>query len=401
MLCFHVYQTVINLRDKRDARDGVAVDPKGRVFELHLHEAKLKLTPVIIRKSLNQWAGNQWEKPPPPLDKTFKQPKNWEEQVKHLDETFRESLPLFKGISEDFDIPSFISLRSLMVALFWLCFLDPFFYYFCMEIAMENIGETAKAEFAEKAFKEFMQDVDVSQSSTGGDFAEGGGDGTPEKVVFDSSVWFRQGNWIHVVESLLLAPNHFKSSFQNLLPGIERDYSHKSPAHLAYAKFVWTQLTDLRAVLNKQPCMLYKFLRMSNTPRDLLRRQKRVVVFLVYFPIGDNTEMFADVSLPDRFEILQNVGTDIVHALAIALLTHPIHTTTSTPASPPPMAVPYLAYANHRYCDSVGCTNDEENPKLSACSQCKVASYCSIACQKYGWTTHKKVCKNWAACITK
>lgn len=48
-------------------------------------------------------------------------------------------------------------------------------------------------------------------------------------------------------------------------------------------------------------------------------------------------------------------------------------------------------------CQNITCTNE----KKSRCSACKVAVYCSVACQKKDWTRHKHFCKDKKAVVAR
>jgi hypothetical protein len=53
--------------------------------------------------------------------------------------------------------------------------------------------------------------------------------------------------------------------------------------------------------------------------------------------------------------------------------------------------------SGERLVASICCMGCGASHKLKTCSKCKVARFCSAACQQRTWAEHKPHCKRWEA----
>ena len=91
-------------------------------------------------------------------------------------------------------------------------------------------------------------------------------------------------------------------------------------------------------------------------------------------------------------QLSEKQGEDVNNA--VALLTIAAGYDESPAANQAERPAVTMARSVLRHCSAPDCEKSDNDPgvKLKACARCRIARYCSSACQKRAWRTHKAAC---------
>jgi hypothetical protein len=175
---------------------------------------------------------------------------------------------------------------------------------------------------------------------------------------------------------LIASVNDYQLALQLIANGASDSAQYQADFHRIFTEGVSRQICTIRASLTQEVELLRYAFRVNST------KMRRSVWQSKNLPRGENSPWMATFIAPLYTETDSNCKEISNKILPLLLIEDSSDDRVSL------LNVPYVKFSSLIMCAACSV----KKVSLLKCSRCKTVSYCSIACQKEHWTTHKPRC---------